>query len=623
MTDKNTTGDKNDMPNKQDLNFSNIKISFFDLRKQLEALETATDGGKKDTEIKKEKDTLIEKIKAMAEQKEEHEALQFIGWAHIKGEHDIPQDLDKGIALLEQAGNNGSAVAYANLGDLYGGKVDILEPKNYRFSRAFQMYRKAAALGSDYAEFRLATMYYEGSGAPKDTIRAKEYVDMALSHGSFYAMLLAGRMHYDGRGFREDPEKAYEYFRKAQQTLTIESKHDAELFNLLRFWEGRCLFDGTGIKQDRIKGVQLIKTAADEGCKDAEKWLETDQNNDTSAIEKLFEDTLSSFLHFKPHAGSSRDGVIPQHVHVRSDGSSPLAPFSKAQTKRKEPLSQEEVEELLKPLDDLIGLKHVKKEIRNLVYLAQMQCIRESKGLPNAPVSLHAVFMGPPGTGKTTVAKLLGNILHGLGYLQSGHVVETDRGGMVGEYIGETAQKTRRIIESARDGVLFIDEAYALSQYDSSMDFGQEAVATLLKMMEEERDRLVVIAAGYTEEMKKFMASNTGFRSRFSSLIEFDPFDAAELVRVFEKLCEDHAYNLTDNAQKVLRSTLKKQLSGGHLSISNARGVRDLFEKTIRKQAKRIVTENITDDEEIVIIRSDDLYFPQKASQGNVTYLSD
>ena len=155
------------------------------------------------------------------------------------------------------------------------------------------------------------------------------------------------------------------------------------------------------------------------------------------------------------------------------------------------------------------------------------------------------------------------------------------------------------------------------------MDFGTEAISTLVKLMEDNRERLVVIAAGYSQEMSEFLASNTGFRSRFSNMIEFDPFKADELVLVFEKLCKENAYEMTDNAKDLLKSSLKKQLSGGQLSISNARGVRDLFEKTIRKQAKRIITENLMDDKDITLIRSEDIFVSGKASQGNVTFLGD
>ena len=599
-------------------NFSQIRISLFDLRQKLN--DIWEEAGEKPTE---EHAKILEQIRALAEDQKEADAIHHYGWMIAKGSHGLEQNVAKGIEMISSAAEQGHMPSYAYLGDIYAGKLDILDKKDYRFGRAYQMYSKAAKDGHDYASFRLALMSYEGIGAKKDTEAAKKYVDQAITQESPYAQFLAGRMYYDGRGHNEDKQKAFDLFTKADQNLTSDTPFDRKIRYLLMFWRGRCLFEGSGIKQDKIEGYGFIKLAAENDCSAAREWLDmAETDTDTGDMQEFIEKTLSSFMKFSPGSGQSGEVRIIGQRHTNPDGS-PLASFTKAQNKRKEPLSKEEVEALLKPLDDLIGLKNVKNEIRNLVYLAHMQCIREARGMPVAPVSLHSVFMGPPGTGKTTVAKLLGDILHGLGYLHSGHVVETDRSGLVGEYVGETAQKTRAAVQAARDGVLFIDEAYALTNSGSSVDFGKEAISTLVKMMEDERERLVVITAGYSAEMKEFLASNTGFRSRFSNMIEFDPFKADELAHVFDKLCAEHAYELTDNAKELLQKTLKKQLSGGVLSISNARGVRDLFEKTIRKQAKRVITDNLADGDEIAIIRAEDIFVTDKTSQGNVTFLGD
>ena len=624
MTDDKKTDKEDDQKTKENTaqsnvpNFSQIKVSLFDLRQKMTNLweEAGNTPSPEHAEI-------LKQIETMALEKHDTEAMHHYGWILASGEHGVAKDADEGVALIQKAAENGYAPSYAYLGDIYAGHVDILDKKDYRFGRAYQMYRKAAAQNHDYASFRLALMSYEGTGAQKDTAVAKDYVDAALPSGSAYAQYLAGMMHYDGRGYPENPQEAFNLFTKASQNMSIEAPFDEKIYYQIMYWRGRCLFEGAGIKQDRIEGYNLIKSAADSDCRKAQDWI--DIENTKSGNEEMhafLEKTLSSFVEFNPgQSGSGEIRVIGNPRHP--DDGSPLASFSKAKNQSKEPLSKEEAEKLLQPLDNLIGLKNVKNEIRNLVYLAHMQCVRQARGLPVAPVSLHAVFMGPPGTGKTTVAKMLGEILHGLGYLQSGHVVETDRSGLVGEYIGETAQKTRRTVDAARDGVLFIDEAYALTQSGSGMDFGTEAISTLVKLMEDNRERLVVIAAGYSQEMSEFLASNTGFRSRFSNMIEFDPFKADELVLVFEKLCKENAYEMTDNAKDLLKSSLKKQLSGGQLSISNARGVRDLFEKTIRKQAKRIITENLMDDKDITLIRSEDIFVSGKASQGNVTFLGD
>ena len=611
--------EENNQDPEQDLtpNLSQTRVSFFDMRRHVEELFEGNSDSDKEQALE-----LIKDIEKMANEDQNADAMQWLGWSIVRAQHGFEKDVEKGMDYLQKAADLDHALALSYLGDIYCGQIDILEPKDFRFSRAYQMYRKASEKGNGYADYQLSRMYFEGQGETKDMDRALFYAEQAVEKGSPHGHLIQGIMRYKGLALAKNPTKAFELFNKAMDTINFKTEREKALQASLMFWIGRCYFEGHGVDQDRIKGFKLIEQASKNGCIDAEDWIDAERNVKTMDMASFIEDNMSPFTHFQPTAGQQHEGTQFKSTG-RGDQSSPLAPFSKAKKKVREPLSQDEVEDLLKPLDELIGLKNVKKEIRNLVYLAQMQCMREAKGLPNAPISMHAVFMGPPGTGKTTVAKLLGQILTGLGYLESGHVVEVDRSGLVGEYIGETAQKTKRVLDSAMDGVLFIDEAYSLTQYSAEWDFGPEAISTLLKRMEDERGRMVVIAAGYTDEMKKFLSSNTGFKSRFSSVIEFDPFQADELVRVFGKLCEDHAYELTEGAKTLLQTTLKKQLSGGHLSISNARGVRDLFEKTIRKQAKRIVTEKISDDDELIKIRSEDLYFPEKLQQGNVTFLSD
>lgn len=618
MTTEKKSGSSDEKKSDLTPNLSQTKVSFFDIRRKLEDIY---DQGQLEDE--KEFQSLKDQIVEMAEKDSDPEAQQWLGWAKVRGEFKFEQGTEDGIALMQKAADQGNALALSYLGDIYCGQIDVLEPKDFRFSRAYQMYRKASEKGNGYADYQLGRMYFQGEGEVPDMERAEFYALQSVDRGSPHGYFLLGQMRFLGKALRKDHGKAFEFFDKAMTSIDFKTERDKTLQAGLSFWIGRCYFEGKGVDQDRIKGFTMIEKAAKLGDRDAEHWIDEERSIQTIGMNDIIDQTLSTFSQFQPNANAQGESGRFKSTGRGAQPTSPFASFSTAKKKVKEPLSQEEIEDLLKPLDDLIGLKNVKKEMRNLVYMAQMQCMREAKGLPNAPISLHSVFMGPPGTGKTTVAKLLGEILAGLGYLQSGHVVEVDRSGLVGEYVGETAQKTKRVLDSAMDGVLFIDEAYALSQYASEWDFGPEAISTIIKKMEDDRNRFVVIAAGYTDEMQKFLAANTGFKSRFSSIIEFDPFKADELVRVFSKLCADHAYTLTDEAKNMLEGTLKKQLSGGHLSISNARGVRDLFEKTIRKQAKRIVTEKITDDDELIMIRPEDLYFPEKVNRGNVTFLSD
>lgn len=240
-------------------------------------------------------------------------------------------------------------------------------------------------------------------------------------------------------------------------------------------------------------------------------------------------------------------------------------------------------------LDSLIGLSSVKEEITRLTNFIKIQQVREQQGLKTSAISYHCVFTGNPGTGKTTVARIIAGIYKELGILKNGHLIETDRSGLVAEYVGQTAVKTNKIIDSALDGVLFIDEAYSLVQ-GAKEDYGQEAISTLLKRMEDDRERLVVILAGYGNEMKEFIDSNPGLQSRFNRYINFPDYDADELLSIFKKNLETHQYNMTDEAESFVRSMLIDAVANKDNNFGNARFVRNLFEKTLENQAMRLAS---------------------------------
>ena len=247
---------------------------------------------------------------------------------------------------------------------------------------------------------------------------------------------------------------------------------------------------------------------------------------------------------------------------------------------------KEKLEDLLAELNGYIGLDTVKEEIDTLVHWIQMQQLRKEHDLPTSDLSLHMVFSGNPGTGKTTIARFLSKIFHSLGILSRGQLVEVDRGDLVAGYVGQTAIKTKDCINKAMGGVLFIDEAYALTNRGEN-DYGAEAVDTLLKAMEDHRDDLIVIVAGYIEPMEKFLHSNPGLESRFNRFIDFPDYTLDELMGIFDMRMNKAGYTMGDEARAALRQKIdieRVDVKG----FGNARGVRNLFETIIARQADRL-----------------------------------
>ena len=267
----------------------------------------------------------------------------------------------------------------------------------------------------------------------------------------------------------------------------------------------------------------------------------------------------------------------------------------------------ETVEELLAQLDELVGLEKVKKDVRSLINLVKVRKLREKEGLPTPPMSLHLVFMGNPGTGKTTVARLLAKIYHAIGVLSKGQLVEVDRSGLVAGFVGQTAIKTSEVIQKAKGGVLFIDEAYALSNADNANDFGREAIEVILKEMEDNRHDLIVIVAGYSDLMNRFIDSNPGLESRFNKYIVFDDYNGDQLMEIFEGLCKKNGYALDEETKTHAAGRFATFYEDRDENFGNARDVRNIFEKATGRQADRIAALENPSKEDLMGITMADL----------------
>ena len=283
-------------------------------------------------------------------------------------------------------------------------------------------------------------------------------------------------------------------------------------------------------------------------------------------------------------------------------------PPAKRPPREPERPKQPTLEELFEELNSLVGLENVKHDVAEMADFLRVQKVREERGHKTVPTSRHLVFYGNPGTGKTTIARLLGGIYRALGILSRGHMVETDRAGLVAGYVGQTAHKVTRVVNEALGGVLFIDEAYALAAYNqSSNDFGPEAVATLLKLMEDHRDDLVVIVAGYPEKMRNFLRSNPGLESRFNKFIQFEDYSPDELTAILEHFAGQYDYRLSEAARRKATRIFEAAYRLRDEVFGNARFARNLFERAINRQASRIANLAEISDEMLFTLEPEDI----------------
>lgn len=392
-------------------------------------------------------------------------------------------------------------------------------------------------------------------------------MDHAPGNVEYEGDFVAGEWDGQGRWFQSDGTLYYEGgFRKGKlHGFGRKYSHYGELQEEGYFIESR--FKGPGSLEEREDGIYLYTTSG-------------------------------QVIYFGPNPNAKPKESAPawpaaSASRQKATSSSPAPKV--AATPKEPPRPKIDVDQCLAELDKMVGLSKVKQQVRDLVNLIRVQREREARGLTVSPRSYHMVFTGNPGTGKTTVARLIGKIYAGLGVVSKGNVVEVDRMALVGQWIGHTAKLTDARINEARGGVLFIDEAYGLIPEGDGNDFGKEAVECLLKRMEDYRDDLVVIVAGYTEPMERFLDSNPGLRSRFKNHIRFEDYTPAELVRILQQKCDEEGYILQPAASGLFQYLVTEKLRDPAFreSYSNGRYARNVFEEMLKAQSRRLTQINI------------------------------
>jgi TPR repeat protein/SpoVK/Ycf46/Vps4 family AAA+-type ATPase len=460
------------------------------------------------------------------------EAQRNLAFALLNG-RGVGKDEVEGIRRLRLAADAADVPAQRQLGYHYASGIGLPQDE----ALAVHWFALAARHDDVFAQYNLAFALANGRGAERDPLAAIRWYQLAAEQGMPEAQVALGVIYEHGVGVPVDYAKSVHWNRLAAK------KANAEACNNL----GWLYENGLGVAQDLNEAKHWYEEAARQEFAGAKQRLQ-----------KLRERTASS-------GHVARAGLLPLHAPEQSITEYLNAAFA-----------------------GFVGLEAVRDEVFRQASYLQVQKMRASQGLriPNSP-SRHLVFIGNPGTGKTSIARIIAGLYQRLGILKTDKVVETDRAGLVAPYVGQTALKTRAVAESALGGVLFIDEAYALAR-SSEQDFGREAIETLLKMMEDHRDDLVVIVAGYVTEMDHLIQANPGLASRFNRYIRFPDYTAPELLAIFLNFCTAHSYLLDSTTHQGLQLVFSREIHIQRQKFSNARYVRNLFEKVIEAQAQRV-----------------------------------
>ena len=502
------------------------------------------------------------------------------GYSYLYGEGP-EKNYEKAVYWLQKGADQNNSGAMNNLGLCYSNGWGVAQNK----TKALELYKKAAALGSKQAQknYEQLKANLGITGDDQDSISEmvkkasdldseKKYAEsfpiwLKLAEmGNALGQCNAGYSYLYGEGVTKDVNKAFYWLQKG-----AEQNHSGAINTL-----GLCYSKGWGVTQDKQKALQLYKKAMNMGnkyAKDNYEALKKQGIIEENTIEenKTVQNTITPNVPSNISKPTAPDSVVPESVV--------------SEPEKKGPTAEEE-------LENLIGLDVVKQEVGEMIQLMKYQQMRKEQNKKTSPVSMHMVFSGNPGTGKTTVARIIAKMYYEMGILEKPDIVEVDRADLVANYIGQTATKTKAKINQAMGGVLFIDEAYTLLKEGSNGDFGQEAIDTLLKEMEDNRDKLMVIVAGYTDEMHRFINSNPGLKSRFKKFLHFEDYDAKQMTEIFYKMAEGDEYKVNPEADIMIKAYFEQLYRTRSTRFGNAREVRNFYQDVIMKVAGRMAQDS-------------------------------
>ena len=625
---------------------------FFSLRDEYEKLcKTHDKGPETFTRLESIEDQVLSCARYLAAHEENVDAMVWLCDQRLYGTCRTELNPDQFEEYLVFASGKDHLQGTRLLAKHYYGWDKVISAAQIDRKKAMELFEKAAATGDAESRYDLALVLLEGDNDAKDADRAKRLLQELMDQSytpAFFSYF--AKFFLMSESIREVPHEGLSYLLKGLETMEQGVTECADWFKeRISYYAGLCFAEGLGCEKDIEKAIHLMKKSAEiTPYGDAYFWLKN------KGLERLVElpsppsqDHHETPSDAKPSiyspgsfggdgvAKSSAEGDSPEFYETRIDLEKPLTFINFGDSKGRDAgkkaleirpdLTKDDLDKILLPFEKLVGLDNVKEQVRALFYMVLADSRRRSQGIVSGyRPSLHMVFSGNPGTGKTTVARLVGEILKKLGYLKRGHVVEVDRSKLVGEYIGQSEHITAEIIKRARDGVLFVDEAYDLEVPDSYREYGHHIIAMIMKAMEDQRNNMVVIFAGFKNEMKWFIESNAGLRSRISAFVDFPDYTDEELLEIFKIYCKNLSYTLAEESADKIRGVLKNMEPGRKDKFGNARGMRNLFDETVIKQARRVVEQDVTEKDALVLILPEDVpgtYTPG-STDGKIAYLS-